>query len=517
MASLFLSRILGILRDTVMTAKFGVGQDTDAYRLAFQIPDLLFFAVAGGALSSAFIPVFSEYFHTNRKSEAWKVFSVVTTVMSLLLLVLIAGAWIFALPLAKLIAPGKPDEVLPLIAQMSRILLPAQFAFFVGGLMFGTLYARKVFAIPGLGPNVYNLGIIAGAFFLSAFVTPGIVGMTWGALVGAIIGNLVIPLFALIKLGAEFKPSLDISHPGVKKVFKLMIPVVLGLSLPGVYGLIMQIFGSYYAAGINTALDLSNKVMQAPLGIFGQALALAVFPTLSQFFAENKMDAFRTQLEASLRTVLYLTVPVSAAMFVLAPEMVAVLFSWGKASTTDLSALVSSLQMFSIGVFAWCLHPTLMRAFFALQQTVTPVVLGTFTTAIFLGLVFGLKETSLSYLALPLASSISAICLSIMFSVAIKNKIGGLNLGELLTAFGKCALASALMGGLMFGISLGWKIPAGTAGNMMGIVKLAVLGCAGGWVYYAATRAMKMKETATIDRAMARITRRSASSKADGS
>lgn len=511
MISLLLSRVLGILRDTVMAAKFGVGIEADAYRLAFQIPDLIFFAVAGGALSSAFIPVFSEYLHTDREDEAWKLFSVVVTVMSIIVLTLIAAAWIFALPLAHLIAPGKSDDVMPLIAHMSQIVLPAQYAFFIGGLMFGTLYARQVFAVPGLGPNVYNLGIIFGALVISNFVAPGIVGMSWGALAGAIIGNLLIPLYAMRKVGAKFRPSLDLQHEGVKKVFKLMLPVILGLSLPGVYGLIMQGFGSYYKDGVNAALDLSNKLMQAPLGVFGQSLALAIFPALAQFYAQKRMDDFRDKLGQTLRTVLYISLPISVLMAAMAPEIIAVLFQYGKAANTDLSALVACLQWFSIGIFAWCLHPVLMRAFFAIQQSVLPIVLGTITTLIFLGLVFALRPTALSYQALPLASSISAVFLSVMLMSAVKSKIGGLDLPGIFATFLKSAAAALVAGAAVYAAL--WFLPdgAGVGRNLAAGIKLLGLGLSGAWIYYFITRALGMPETSTIDRAMARITRKKTS------
>ncbi len=542
-ASLFLSRTLGIFRDTVMTAQFGVGIDTDAYRLAFQIPDLIFFALAGGALSSAFIPVFSEFLHTDREEDAWKLFSVVTTLMSVIIIAVIAGLWIFAEPVAHLVAPGKADSVIPLIALMSRIVLPAQFAFFVGGLMFGTLYAKQMFAVPGLGPNVYNLGIIFGAIVISNFVVPGIVGMSWGALGGAIFGNLIIPLFAMKKIGAKFRPSLNLSQPGVKKVFKLMLPVVLGLSLPGVYGLIMQAFGTYYKDGINTALDLANKLMQAPLGIFGQSLALAVFPTLSQFFAQKDMGSYRLQLASTLRTVLYITVPISALMWVFAPDIVAVAFAYGKGQNADLSALVDCLRMFSIGIFAWCMQPVLMRGFFAIQNSVTPVILGTVTTAAFLGLTYALKATPLEYRALPLASSISAILLAGMMLVAIRSKIspslfggtpmaegtdapppystkeneegvGGwskseepLDLNSILTTFLKSAAAAILVAGTCFVLLKFVPLGTGYGKNVFSLLKLLGIGLTAAWTYYYITRAMGMTESSYFERALKKVKR----------
>ncbi len=508
MASLFLSRVLALLRDTIMAAQFGRTEFTDAYRLAFSVPDLLFYLVAGGALSSAFIPVFSEYLHTDRREDAWKVFSVVTTLMSIIIGSLIIIAEIFAVPLSHMIAPGKSDALIPLIAQMSRIILPAQFAFFIGGLLLGVLYSHQKFSIPGLSPNIYNLGIIFGGLVLSHFVVPGIVGMSWGALGGAFLGSFLIPLIGIRMVNPSFKPSLDLSHPGVRKVFKLMLPVILGLSLPGVYGLIMQAFGSYFAAGINTALDLSNKLMQAPLGIFGQSLALAVFPALNQFVAEKRMDLYRDQLARTLRTVIFLTMPVTAIFLVMSHDVVAILFQYGKFSGSDTATVAPALQMFAIGIPAWCLHPVLMRAFFSLQQSVRPIVLGTITTVIFVLLSLVLMATPLKHLALPLSSSLSAICLVIMMLGSITKQSEGLDLRGILATAGKGAVAAA---GMALVLWLGTTLlPSGVGHgrNLMALVRLMLFGLAGAWVYYAVARAFKMPETDYVNRALARMSRK---------
>lgn len=507
MASLLLSRVLGIVRDMVMASEFGRGAETDAYRLAFQIPDLIFFLIAGGALSSAFIPVFSEYLHTDREEEAWKIFSVVVTLMSLVLTGLIALAWVFAEPLAHVVAPFKSQDLIPLISYMSRIVLPAQFAFFIGGIMFGTLYARQRFVAPGLGPNIYNLGIIFGALFLSSMFAPGIIGMAWGALGGAVIGNLLIPLLVMMSLGSRFRPSLDVRHPGVKKVFKLMMPVVLGLSLPGVYGLIMQAIGTGYEMGINTALDLSNKLMQAPLGVFGQSLAIAVFPALAQFFAQKRMDMYRRQLEGTLRTVIYVTVPISALMIVMSPQIVTAVFEYGKFREADTMATARCLQMFGIGVSAWCLHPVLMRAFFALQHSVTPIVLGTLATAIFVGLVFGLRALGFDYAALPLASSISAFALVAMLLWAVRARTEGLDLGGIGTTALKALIAA--VGMAMFLYLAATLLPSGSGRgrNLWAILKVFGFGLLGAWLYYGLTRALGMPETRYVNRALVKLSR----------
>ncbi|MBS1717901.1 MAG: murein biosynthesis integral membrane protein MurJ [Armatimonadetes bacterium] len=492
--SLVLSRFLGIARDMVMAHQFGSNATTDAYRLAFQIPDLLFFLIAGGALSSAFIPVFSEYLHTEREREAWHIFSVVTSLMSLIILGFIGLAWVFSTPILQALAPGRMDSA-ELITRMSHIILPAQFAFFIGGLMFGTLYARQVFAVPGLGPNVYNLGIIFGAVVISHFVSPGVVGMSWGALIGAFIGNLIIPFYAMRKLGSHFSFTLDLKHPGVKKVFKLMLPVVLGLSLPGVYGVLMQRFGSLYQPGVNTWLDYGNKLMQAPLGIFGQSLAIAVFPALSEFYAKGSMHQFRLQLATTIRTVLYLTIPISVFMALEPHAIVGALYQSGKFKPEDTQVVAQMLSYFSIGICAWCLHPVLMRGFFAIHNSVSPIVQGTITTVIFFFLAkFLSSQTPLSYFGLPLASSLSAIILVVMLILSVRRAIGGLDIRGILLTLCKSAVASVVIVVICLGLNNSpvYDIALHHRIGMIAFVGFTFVMSTS--AYYAVSRALGMKE-----------------------
>jgi putative peptidoglycan lipid II flippase len=524
MASLFLSRILGLVRDAVIAGKFGGASIAyvDAYRLAFSVPDLLFFLIAGGALSSAFIPVFSEYLHTDREDEAWHVFSVVTTIMSIIVVAFIVLAWVYAEPLVHLVAQGKTQTdpaIVPFIVYMSRIVLPTQFAFFIGGLMFGTLYARQIFTVPGLGPNIYNIGIIFGALFLSAlYMVPGappghgVAGMSWGALIGAMLGNLLIPWLAMRKIGMKFTPSLDWKHPGVKKVFKLMLPVVLGLSLPGVYALIMQYFGAFFHVGVNAYLEFSNKLMQAPLGIFGQSLAIGVFPALAQFFAQKRLDMYRSQLSSTIRTVIYLTIPTTVLMAVMAPQIVSALLKAGQFTAHDAEQTAMALRWFCIGITPWCLHPVLMRGFFAAQETVTPILLGTLTTGVFVALILSLWKTSLGFLSLPLAGSISAVFLVLVLSVAVAKRIGGLDYAGIWTTLWKSLAASVAVALVAGAVTF---TPIANIVDRSKLLTIATVGVAflvAAWGYYLFGKWLGMPETAYVTRAMERINRRGARS-----
>jgi putative peptidoglycan lipid II flippase len=506
--SLFLSRVLGIIRDAIIAGMFGRSAMTDAYGLAFQVPDLLFFLISGGALSSAFIPVFSEYWHTDRKKDAWKVFSAVMTIMCLVITIFIGFSFVFAEALAARLSPGKVGtDSFQWIVTMSRILLPAQFAFFIGGIMMGTLYARRVFSIPGLGPNIYNIGIILGAVVISHFVSPGVYGMCIGATIGAFIGNIVIPFFVIRKMGLEFSPTLSFQHEGTKKVFRLMLPVVLGLSLPGVFAMIMRGFGSYFPAGVNTALDYGNKLMQAPLGVLGQSIAIAVFPVLTQFYAQKKMDLFRNQLEETLKSVLYMSVPVSIILGVMSQQVVAAIFQHGLFTLDDTKQTAEIFRYFSFGIWAWCLHPILMRAFYSIQDTITPIVIGTVTTFVFIGMVYGLKS-QFGYLAMPIAGSVAPIIMVIAMGSMIKTKIGGFDIKSMGMTLGKSAFGG--IGAFIVSGLVAWTPVASKVENskLFTIFTVFFGGLCAMWAYYGITKKLNMPETARLDRAMEKINRK---------
>ncbi len=514
--SLFLSRVLGYVRTMVIAGHFGQDKFTDAYRLAFQLPDLIFFLVAGGALSSAFIPVFTEYLvkgqqdeskptKKEKEKEAWHIFSSVTTIMAIAVVALVALTWVFAPQLTSIIAAGKDESLHPLITQMGRIVLPAQIAFFVGGLMFGTLYVRQVFVVPGLGPNIYNIGIITGALVISQWTMPhGIVGASWGALIGAILGNLVVPILVLRHLGADFRPIIDFKHPGVKKVFRLMLPVVLGLSLPGIYAMIMQYFGSFEPDGVNSALDNANQLMQAPLAIFGQSMAIGAFPALSQFFSQGDWGRFRQTLTGTLRTTLYLAVPVAFILYFCSYPVIEVLLEHRKFQPEDTMRTALALQPFAIGVAAWCLHPVLMRAYFSIQKTLPPIIMGTTATACFFGLSWIAKQTGMDYRSYPLVGSIVAIGLVLFMLAAIRKETAGLDLKGVLATFLKSCVGGAAAAGLILGGYTLFVNAGRPGGKVMLAVSLVMLFLLGAWLYYFLTKLMKMPETAYVQRAVNR-------------
>ena len=509
-ATIFLSRVLGLVRDSVIAAQFGLGLQNDAYRVAIRIPDLIFMLIAGGGLSSAFIPVFSEYWHTNRRSEAWRVFSTVVTVSLLISSGLVVVAMYFAHPLVEIFAKGKP-EIVDTAVNISRVMLPAQIAFLVGSVFQATLYSRRNYLLPGLAPNIYNIGIILGATALASLTGLGIVAVGWGALIGATIGSLIIPAVAVFLKGTEFRFSLDVKQPGVKKFFMLLAPVILGFSLPSVMTLITQRYASPFGAGANTVLDYATNLMQAPLGVFGQSMALAAFPVLSEFYAQGRMDAYREQLSKSLRTIIFLSVPASVLMGILAFPIVSVLNGYGLGNDpTQLQNIAHALQIYSFGIVAWCVQPILMRGFFSMHQTVRPIAIGTIMTGVYIGICEAIirlpaAQNPFGLFILPVATNVAVILMSINLFVVLQRFAGSLNVSATLRTLLKSVLASIPLAAVAYLGGMALHSPS----RLIQFFGLILVSLTAIWAYYFAAKWMRMDETAFMDRVFARLQRKS--------
>ncbi|MGC8782849.1 MAG: murein biosynthesis integral membrane protein MurJ [Armatimonadota bacterium] len=503
MAAIFISRVLGQLRDTAIAAWFGQNAYTDVYRAAFSIPDLLFFLIAGGALSSSFVPVFTEYLTRGQEEEAWKVFSIVATFMTLVVTGFVLIGEVFARQLVPLIAPGFQPWQLDMTATLTRIVLPAQICFFLGGLMMATLYVRGHFLVPALGPIIYNLGIIAGGWLLGGHL--GVAGLSWGALAGAIAGNLLLQMAFLRRVGVRYRFSLHLKHPGVVRVGKLVLPVILGLSLPQVFVLINRAFASLLPPGAVSALDNANKQMQAPLGIFAQAISIAVFPTLSAQAARGDMEAFRRTLLQGLRALWFLTVPISVLMMVLSSDIVSILLQYKKFTPYDTRVTAEALVFYCIGLFAFSSQAILNRAFYAVQDTVTPVVIGTLTTLVFVPLNWWLMAP-LAHKGLALAGSIAAILHVLWMLHALHRKVR-IPVGQLWLPFTRLVLASVVGGVVGYGVRVllvAWLHGWGLHPKLVSLLAIVLVTATGGGVYLLIAKLLRAEEMGDALRALRR-------------
>lgn len=453
-----MSRVLGLVRDMVISGLFGQGRNTDIYYAAFKLPDLLYFLIAGGVISAAFLPVFVEYLSKDKKEDAWELFSIIATILAVVIASFILIGEIFARQLVPLVAaPGiKDSAALDMLAHLTRIVLPAQFFFFMGGLMMASLWAHNHFVAPGLGPSIYNIGIITGGAIAGTQIGPqGVEGLAWGALSGAFVGNFVLQYVVLRRFGLKYKPSFNYRHPGAMKVWMLMVPVIFSLSLTYVDVYVNQLFASYLFKGAISALDRANRLMQVPIGIFGQSIAIGFYTTLAAQFAMQKMDDFRETVNYGLRTIAFVAIPSTVVLVILRVPIIELLFQHGQFSAKATNDVANPLIFYALGIFAWSAHPLMARAFYSMHNTWVPVITGTSMTLIFVPLNYALMKALMptsfgGHSGLALATSVAAMGDMILLLFLLRRKAGGINLKRILISIGKISIASGVMGLVMW-------------------------------------------------------------------
>ncbi|MGH9358863.1 MAG: murein biosynthesis integral membrane protein MurJ [Terriglobia bacterium] len=439
MVSVLLSRLLGFLRDWTVAHQIGSNAITDAYYAAFTLPDFLNYLVAGGALSLTFIPILTRCMAERREEEGWRVFSTVITVMDILVIAGIVLGEIFAPEIVRVIAPGFSGAEKGQVIFLTRLMLPAQFCFYQGGILSAAQYAKGQFVVPSLAPIVYNLGIILGGVLLSRRI--GITGFAIGVLAGALGGNFLLQIYGARRAGARFRPRLDLSNPDFILFVKLTLPIMLALSIIYTDDWIIRWFGSYLAPASITWLSYGKTLMRVPLGILGQAVGLAAFPFLAQLYSEGRFEELSRTLNGTLKAVILLLVPVSLLTIVQREPLVYLVFFHTRMKAPDLAATAATLGMFSVGMFAWGAQNILARGFYSTRDTLTPAIAGTAMT--FLNLpVYWILSRRLAHVGLALASSIGVIVYAAILLFLLDRRLHNLKAGEVLAFFARvCASA----------------------------------------------------------------------------
>jgi putative peptidoglycan lipid II flippase len=369
--SFVLSGALGVIRQAIIGGAFGAGSALDAFYAAYRIPEMLFTLVAGGALGSAFIPVYSRYLGRDDLAGAWRLASAVMTLVALAatflaLLTIALSSWITA----RLLIPEASASQQALTAGLMRIMLWTVLIFSISGLVMGILNANQRFLTPALAPSMSNIGLIIGALFLVPSM--GVHGLAFGALLGAAL-HLAIQLPSLRAVKPQLHLLSGVSAPGVGEVLRLMGPRVLGSAAVQINFVVNTALASGMAAGSLTALTVAFNLMFVILGVLGQSVGTAIFPTLSMLSATEDHDGFRRMLAGALRGVLFLSLPATVGMIILANPVVAVIYEHGRWTAEDTLAAAWALQFFALGLAAFALQEVLARAFYALRDTITPV------------------------------------------------------------------------------------------------------------------------------------------------
>ena len=436
------SRVLGMVRSIVIAAHFGTGVEASAYVAAITVPDTVFQVLVGGAVGSAFIPVFQRYLAKDQDDDAWRLTSSVIN-----LGVLVAGGTalvlaIFARQVMDVLAPGRDPAFRDLAASLSRILLITPAVFAASTFCASVLNSYHRFAVAALAPLMYNLAIIGGAFFLSGPL--GIHGLAIGAAVGAFL-HLLIQVPALVRLGMRWRPVVDLNLPGVREVARLFAPRVLGLGVVQLNKVLSGVlFASFLAAGSIASLDYAWLMIMTPLAL-AMAIGTAVFPTLSEASALERRAQLEQVFHVSLRMILFLTIPASLGLMVLGEPVIRLFFERNQFTAESTALTAYALVFFAIGLPGHAAVEILDRVFYALHDTRSPVLVAVSAIALNVVLSLVLMRTPLGVGGLALANSIAALCEATILIRLVGGRLPGVAMSSLGTAVVRMLAASLVM------------------------------------------------------------------------
>ena len=505
MLAFALSNVIGLARQILVSRAFGTRPELDAYNAAATIPTLIFSLVAGGALSSAFIPSFTGFLVKDDRSGAWKLAS---SIINLILLVLIGLSILSAILAPQIVrhilAPDFKPGQQALTAALLRVLLLTPAIFGVSGLIMGILNAHQRFLLAALAPSMYWLGMIFGLIVLVPSM--GIFGLAWGAVLGAVL-HLSVQIPDLWRLpGRFFLPALGLDNPAVREVGRLMAPRLLGVAVVQLNFVINVVIASGLPVGSLTAISVAWAVMTMPQAVIAQAIAIAALPTFSAQAARGVTSDMRNSLAATLRGVVLLSLPASLGLILLRGPLVQLLFVRGAFDQHSADLVAWALLWYAAGLIGHNVVEILSRAFYALHDTRTPVLVG--AIAMSLNIVFSFAFARLfaeigwmPHGGLALANSLATALEMTALFLLMRRRLEGIDGAYLARGFLQAALATLGMSAVVWL----WSLATGPAW-LIGLGGVAL----GGLSYVAAIWALRVPELGMLVAGLSRRLRRAA-------
>jgi putative peptidoglycan lipid II flippase len=499
-AGFVVSRFFGLFRNMAILDQFGAGRDYEAFLAAIAIPDLVFQVLAGGAVGSAFIPVFNGYFARGEESQAWRLTSSVITIALAVTAPVALVLALLARPLADLLVPGWDPESKALTAELMRIMLISPVIFAVSGFVTSVLNSFQRFAAAALAPIFYNLAIIAGAL-LARPLDLGIHAVAIGATVGAGL-HLLVQLPGLLQQGYRFRPTVDLALAGVREVGRLMLPRMLGLGVVQLNLLVNVVLASFLLVGSVGFLNVAWLMIMSPL-VLAMAVSTAVFPTLAAESALDRHDEVRRLFLLSLRLIVFLTVPASIGLIALGEPIIRLFFERGEFTSESTRMTAYALKFYALGLLGHATVEIVDRVFYAFHDTWSPVrvATGAILTNILLSL--ALMNTPLNYGGLALANAIAATLeggtLIWLLSRKLRDDSGrglglmrfGDDLGRILAAALLMGLVTVLLSELLF-----QRIQFTAALEHAAVLSICIL--AGAATYFGLASLFRVEETVTL-------------------
>jgi putative peptidoglycan lipid II flippase len=500
-AATMLSRVLGLVREQVMASFFGAGLMTDAFNVAFRIPNLLRDLFAEGAMSSAFVPVFTEYREKRGEAEAWALGRQVMVSLAAALLVVCVAGWIAAPWLVRLFAPGF-DQVpgkLGLTVTLTRVMLPFLPLVALAAACMGMLNAIGRFGAPALAPAWMNVGMVVFGLALipvcERLGQPAILAMGVGVVIGGL-AQFVTQIPGLLRAGFRFGWGVPFRHPGVARVAGLMLPATVGLAATQFNLFFSTLLASLLEQGSVSWLWYAFRLMQLPIGVFGVALATVSLPALSRAAVARDLPRLKTTLSATVRLVFVLTVPAALWLAAMARPLVALLYEHGRFGPADTVRTADALVMYCVGLPAFAAVGVFTRCFYALGDTRTPVRASFVAVGVNVALNLLLMQ-SLAHLGLALATSVTSIANLAQLAFYLRRRIGLLEGRRIARTFAKVGIAGAVAGAVCGGGAL---LVAPVVRGLAGDALVVVVGLAvGAGIAFAMMRVLRVEELAALE------------------
>ncbi len=474
-----ISKIIGLVRDRLLAHQFGASSDLDIYFAAFKIPDFVFNILVLGALTSAFIPIFQKKWRADAKQGLILANSTLNFFL-IIMFVFCLVIWIFSNQIVPLLVPGFDAASIAKTIVLTRILLMSLLFFTFSNILSGILNSWKKFFSFALSSVVYNLGIIAGIVYF--YPLWGLKGLTYGVVLGAAL-HLLVQLIEAIRNGWRYQPIMRFSKD-LKRILTLMVPRTIGLAGYQINFLVITFIASQLPSGSLSIFNFANNLQSFPIGIFGISLAVAAFPSITKFASENDHEGFKNLFSLQFRRILFFLLPISILLLILRAQIVRVVLGSGSFDWEDTLLTANSLGIFALSIFAQGLIPLVARAFYALEDTKTPVIIGLLSIIVnvILSFVLGPKY---GVIGLTSAFTIASIINLIGLIAALRMKVGDIDDGNLISSTFRIFCSSLFAGLATYGTLFAMSYVV----NMRTFVGIftqgLVAGCVGILVYLA--------------------------------
>jgi len=449
MTAVMLSRVIGYMREAYIAYAFGAGPATDAYVAGFTIPDWLNYLVAGGTASITFVSIYTRFVAEKKEAEAEKTFSVIITVMTAVLGVGILLAEIFTPQISRQLFPKFSPEQMQLCVHLTRILLPAQLFFYVGGVVSAVLLSRRLFLFPAFAPLLYNAAIIGGGVLLSRRL--GIASLAYGAVAGSFLGPFLINAIGAARIGTGYRISFDLRNSAFREWVRLSIPLMLGVSLVTADDWILRYFASG-AVGDITRLNYAKKLFAVPIAVLGQATSQASLPFFAKLFGEKRLREFADTVNGSIYRIVAASLLAVSFMIAASLPLVDLVYRRGRFTFSDSQETALYFFWFSLSLCFWAAQGLYSRAFYAAGNTVVPMVATSLITLASIPIYSALFR-HFSTVGLAMASDIGIVANTLALAFLLHRRqlvqVSGLHWREI----GKAGITAAAAGGLSYEVA----------------------------------------------------------------